>query len=112
MQETRFFELVESFGGSEIRRKNHCVIRFATGAQVVIAKTPSDYRSWENALSTLRRELGLTPRLARVSQRRPRRVKQGASPVQNVRGVQVKNDEVEFQNAMTALGVEPATWRR
>jgi hypothetical protein len=42
---------------------------FQSGVRFVIAKTPSDYRSWETAHSKLRRVLGLTPKYARVAQR-------------------------------------------
>jgi hypothetical protein len=106
----KFFEIVKRFRGQEIRSKNHCVFRFETGAQVVVAKTPSDYRSWDNAVSTLRRELGLTPTLGRVGQRRSRRVKQRSSPPP-MRSVHIRNEEIEFQTAMTALGVKRAAWR-
>jgi len=110
--ESKFFSLVREHGGNEIRWKNHRVFRFPNGFQFVVAKTPSDYRSWENAHANLRRALGLTPRDPRVGKRRVRQVRHRHTVDLNPARITDSRDRsCSFEELMKAWGVKPAKWR-
>jgi hypothetical protein len=110
--ESKFFSFVRAHGGHEIRRKNHRVFRFPNGVQFVVSKTPSDYRSWENAQATLRRALGLTPHGPRVGERRVKRARHvrigGLNSAKVTGSLGVSSS---FEELMKAQGVKPAKWR-
>jgi hypothetical protein len=110
--ESKFFSLVSAQGGHEIRQKNHRVFRFPNGVQVVVAKTPSDYRSWDNAHAKLRRELGLTPDGPRVGKQRARQVRHIHSGDLNpARVTDSLGRSCSFEELMKAQGVKPPKWR-
>lgn len=108
----KFFSLVTRHGGNEIRWTNHRVFHFPNGVQFAVSKTPSDYRSWENAHSQLRRALGLTPQTARVGQRRARQVKHRRIESLNLgRVTDSPSISLNFEELMKAQGVKQAKWR-
>ena len=108
--ERKFFSLVREHRGHEVRSKKHRVFRFPNGVQVAVSKTPSDYRSWENAHSNLRRALGLAPRDARVG-KRVRWARQGRTGDLNpTRVTESLGRSRSFEDLMKAQGVKPAKW--
>ena len=110
--ETKFFSLVREHAGKEIRWKNHRVFRFPNGVQFVVSKTPSDYRSWENAHANLRRALGLTPRDSRVGKRRVRQVRhRHTGDLNPATATELQGQSRSFEELMKAQGVKPAKWR-
>src|SRR5215469_8042222 len=110
--ESKFFSLVMEHRGHEIRWKNHRVFRFPNGVQFVVSKTPSDYRSWENAHANLRRALGLTPRDGRVGKRRVRQVRHRHTRDLNpARVTDSLGRSCSFEELMKVQGVKPAKRR-
>lgn len=105
---TKFFRLVSESGGVEVRARNHRVFRFPGGLQFVIGKTPSDWRSWNQAFSGLRRALGQTPTKARVGPRRAKRLKSDRSKTNAL----PPQKEADFAELMRQEGVQEAKWRR
>lgn len=54
------FRLILLHGGRLVRRRKHNIYRFPNGLSFVFAATPSDTRSWQNALAGLKRLLRRT----------------------------------------------------
>jgi hypothetical protein len=69
--ETEIDRLIAAHGGVLARDKRHNVWKFPNGGQWVQAKTPSDSRAWANALSDLRKVLGIAdPERGKPGERR------------------------------------------
>jgi hypothetical protein len=73
---TKLEQLIEEHGGKLIRQANHNVFLFPNGKKLVVAKTPSCHRSYDNTAALLKNLLGVhSPDRGASGERREKRLK-------------------------------------
>jgi hypothetical protein len=64
------YRLLRDHRADLVRHNRHKVYRLPNGALFVMGETRTDYRGWRNGLAQLRRLLGVTPALKRLTPRK------------------------------------------
>lgn len=99
-------DLLDKNGFVLQRDTKHLVYRQpATGKVFTMAKTPSDFRAYPNALRDLRRILGLDKRMATVGERREKKVRpKNDCPVSvNFSSIEARVSRPSFQDQLAKV---------